>query len=54
MFKTSVGAVGFVGPKRNTRQGKQEIARLSNGFIRYKKFTTLDIVFSNGIGVTRW
>jgi len=51
-FKTSVGALGFCGPKRSTNQGKELVAKATGTFLIVNKYTSVDLVLPNKIG--RW
>jgi ribosomal protein S11 len=52
VFKASVGLTGFVGPKRSTNHGKERVSKLASSFLKAQKYTSVDLVFTNGIG--RW
>lgn len=52
LYKTSVGLVGYNGPKRKTMLGKEHVAKIANSFLYRKRFTTVDLVFTTKIG--RW
>jgi len=51
-FKASVGLTGFVGPKRSTNHGKERVSKLASSFLKAQKYTSVDLIFTNGIG--RW
>jgi len=51
-FKTSVGTLGFTGPKRSSNQGKELVAKVTSAFLLRNKYTSVDLVIPKQAG--RW